>query len=196
MKPFLVKLSISGRHLHISREDLDALFGPNYQLTKFQDISQHGQWTAHEKVTLLGPKGQLDNVRILGPVRPQTQVEVSRTDATKLGVNPPVRESGDLSGTVGLTLLSPAGKKVELREGVMIAARHIHFSPEQAREHSLTDGDQLSVQINGQRGGVLHHVIVRVRSDYDEDLHVDTDEANALGIKNDSQGIVIGKSSL
>jgi putative phosphotransacetylase len=193
MQPFSVKLSISGRHLHISQVDLETLFGAGYRLTKVKDISQHGQWAAAETVTLVGPRGQIERLRILGPVRPKTQVEVSRTDAIKLGINPPVRESSDFRDTVGAVLRSESGQEVELSEGVMIAARHVHFSPQQALEKDVANGDRLNVQINGERGGILSNVIVRVRDDYDEDLHLDTDEANAFGVVNGDQGLVMSK---
>jgi putative phosphotransacetylase len=176
-----IPVGVSARHVHLSQQDLETLFGPGATLHHKKDLSQPGQFAAEETVDLRGPKGTLTGVRVLGPVRPHTQVEISRTDALKLGVNPPVRESGDISGTPGLTLVGLHGT-VELTEGVIIAMRHIHFSDEDARRFEVSNGDQLAVRAGGERGVIFDNVVARVSPKYALDFHIDTDEANAAGL--------------
>ncbi|HEY8343716.1 MAG TPA: phosphate propanoyltransferase [Bacillota bacterium] len=178
-----VPVGISNRHVHLSQEDLELLFGPGYQLTFKKDLSQPGQFAAEETVDLIGPKGSIKKVRILGPVRLQTQVEVSITDCFALGVKPPVRDSGDLAGTPGLTIEGPKGK-IDLQEGVIIAQRHLHLHTTEAEELGLKDKDYISVKTEGPRSVVFENVLVRVGPKYAKDLHVDTDEANAAALKN------------
>lgn len=181
MKPITV--GVSNRHLHLSQADLATLFGPDHQLTVMKDLSQPGQYAAEETVTLIGPKGSIEKVRVLGPVRKQTQVEVSLTDAFKLGIKAPVRESGDLTGSAPLIVEGPQGR-IELDEGAILAWRHIHMHTSDAAEYGLKDKDMVNVRIGGDRGIIFEQVIVRVRDDYAMEMHIDTDEANAAMLKN------------
>lgn len=180
--PKVVPVGISARHVHLQSDHLDILFGKGYKLTHLKDLSQPGQFAAQEKVALIGPKGKIEGVRILGPVRKSTQVEVSASDARKLGVPPVVRNSGDLEGTPGLTIVGPQGR-VDIHKGVIIAERHIHMSPQEAEFYSVRDGDRVKVLVPGPRGGVMDNVVIRVHENYRLDLHIDTDEANAFLIK-------------
>jgi putative phosphotransacetylase len=177
-----VPAGVSARHVHVTREHLDILFGSGYELTNFKDISQPGQFASGEQVTLIGPKGSIDKVRILGPLRKQTQAEVSPSDARKLGVNPPVRQSGMHEGTPGITLVGPKGTIV-LQQGCIIAERHIHMTPDDARAFGVQNGQMVQVKIDGPRGGIMSQVAIRIRDDFALDMHIDTDDGNAFGIK-------------
>ena len=181
-----VPAGVSNRHLHVSREDLSTLFGEGYELTPLKDLSQTGQYAAEETVTLVTKKGCIPNVRILGPVRPATQVEVSRTDAFGLGIKPPVRDSGVIDQSAGVTIVGPAGA-VTLKYGVILAQRHIHMSDKDADAFGLKDKDIVKVRADGERAVVFENVLVRVREDFVLELHLDTDEANAAGISNGQQ---------
>lgn len=192
MEIFTVPVGISNRHVHLSQEHIEALFGEGYTLTRIKDLSQPGQFACEETVTLIGPKGSLSSVRILGPARKISQVELTETDTFKIGVKPPIRDSGKLEGTPGIDIEGPNGR-VHIDQGVIVAARHIHMSPEDARMHSLKDGDYVCVNIPGPRGGVLEQVLVRVNRDYALDLHVDTDEGNAFRLANGQQLEVCAK---
>lgn len=183
MGNFQVNVGISNRHIHLSEAHIEALFGAGYTLTKTKDLSQPGQFASEETVTLIGPKGSIAGVRVLGPARKASQVELTGTDTFKIGVRPPVRDSGKLDGTPGIDVEGPKGR-VHLDQGVIIAARHIHMTPQDAQEHSLKDGDHVCVTIPGPRGGILEQVLVRVSPDYALDLHLDTDEGNAFGLSN------------
>ncbi|MBO8165075.1 MAG: acetate/propionate family kinase [Brevibacillus sp.] len=185
-----VPVGISNRHVHLSKEHLDALFGPGYQLRKRKDLKQYGQYAAEETVTLVGPKGRINNVRILGPLRSQTQVEVSRTDAYVLGIDPPIRDSGDLEGTAGILIQGPRGE-VKIDDGVILAFRHIHFSLEDARRFGVRDKQLVSVEVKGPRSLILENVLCRVHKDYRLEFHIDTDEANAAGLQNGMEVEVI-----
>ena len=176
MKKVLVETS--ARHVHLSQADLVALFGEGAQLTNKKDLSQPGQFACAERVTLVGPKKELANVSILGPVRPKTQVEVSYTDARTLGVAAPLRESGDVAGTPGLKLVGPAGE-VEITEGVIVAKRHIHMTPDDAAEFGVENGQIVSVKIESERSATLGDVVIRVNPNFALAMHIDTDEANA-----------------
>ena len=186
MSAFKVTVGISNRHIHLAESDLEVLFGSWHKLKPTKDLSQPGQFACEETVTLVGPKGSIKDVRVLGPIRNATQIELAITDTFKLGVNPPLRNSGHHEGTPGLYVVGPLGT-IQLESGVMVAARHIHMTPEDARKYQLQDGNHVRVAIPGPRGGTFEHVLVRVRSDYKLDLHVDTDEANAFGLKNGQQ---------
>ncbi len=186
MDTFKVPVGISNRHIHLSQEHIEALFGVGYSLTKMKDLSQPGQFACEETVTLIGPKGTIPGVRILGPARKSSQVELSSTDTFKLGVKPPVRDSGKIEGTPGIDVEGPKGL-VHLEQGVIIAARHLHMTPEDALKYSLEDGQHVQAIVQGPRGGVLEKVLVRVNPDYSLDLHVDTDEGNAFGLVNGQQ---------
>lgn len=177
-----VPVSISARHLHLQQEHVEILFGKGYELTKYKEISQPGQYACNEKVTLKGPKGTIENVRVLGPLRKHTQVEISRTDARKIGVNPPVRNSGNIAGSAGITLIGPIGS-ISLQEGCIIADRHIHMTPKDANEYGVIDKQKVSVLVEGTKGGVMGQVTIRVNNRYALDMHIDTDDANAFDLK-------------
>lgn len=176
-----VPIEISARHIHLSKPDLEILFGSGFELTKFRDLSQTGQFAANEIVKLVGLKGELDGVRILGPVRAQTQVEVSETEARHLGLTPPVRDSGNLDGTPGIKIVGPKGE-VELKSGVILALRHIHIDPEIAAKIKVKNGDRVKVDTIGPRDLLFENVLVRVDPSFKLAMHIDTDEANAAGI--------------
>lgn len=177
-----VPVGISARHVHLTREHVDRLFGQGYQLTHFKPLSQPGQFAANETVDLVGPKGTIGKVRVLGPERPHTQIEVPRSDARKLGVNPPVKTSGDINTTPGIVLRGPKGE-VTLSQGVIIADRHIHMTPEDAISFRVKDGEKVHLQVEGDKGGILHNVSIRVSPNYALDCHIDTDDASAFQIQ-------------
>ncbi|CAA7602855.1 phosphate propanoyltransferase/2-acylglycerol O-acyltransferase [Acididesulfobacillus acetoxydans] len=183
MAKLMVPVGISSRHVHLTTAHIEQLFGPGHRLTKLKDLSQPGQFACEETVTLIGPKGSLSGVRILGPARKESQVELAATDTFKLGVKPPVRDSGNLAGTPGIELVGTSGR-VRLVQGVIIAARHIHMSPMEAAAYGLKDGDRVEVPVPGERGGILDNVRIRVGPHYALDFHLDTDEGNAFGLKN------------
>ena len=188
-KPILVETS--ARHLHVSREHLDILFGKDYQLTAKKDLSQPGQFACVERVDVVGPKKTLSGVSILGPVRPDTQVELSLTDARSIGVVAPVRESGDIAGSGACKLVGPCGE-VEITEGVIAAKRHIHMTPEDAAEYGVADKDIVSVQLDTDgRSLTFGDVVVRVSKSYALAMHIDTDESNAAGAGMNASGILI-----
>ncbi|MBE3582104.1 MAG: phosphate propanoyltransferase [Thermoanaerobacteraceae bacterium] len=178
-----VPVGISGRHVHLTPEHFRILFGPEATLTKIKDLVQPGEFAARETVTVVGPKGVLENVRIIGPLRPYSQVEVSRTDCFRLGVNPPVRDSGHLEDSPGCVLVGPAGV-VTLERGVIIALRHIHMPPEEAKRCGLKDKDTVDVVVEGERGLIFKNVLVRVHPNFRLEFHIDTDEANACLLAN------------
>ncbi len=178
MKKVLVETS--ARHIHVSKEALEALFGAGYELTNKKDLSQPGQYACEEKLEVVGPKGKL-KASILGPVRPASQVELSLTDARSIGVSAPIRESGDVAGTPGCKLVNPAtGAEYDLAEGVIAAKRHIHFTPADAEECCVSDKEIVSVKIDSNgRSTVYGDVVVRVSDKFAAAMHIDTDEANA-----------------
>jgi acetate kinase len=180
-----IPVGVSVRHVHLSRAHCDALFGAGYELTLRRPVSQPGQFVTRETVDLVGPKGELRGVAIINPLRKETQVELARTDAITLGVNPPLRESGKLDGTPGLKLRGPAGEVV-LERGVILAHRHVHMHPDDARRFGVSDGSVVKISVDGERETVFGDVLVRVSPSYALDLHLDTDEANAAGLTNDS----------
>lgn len=177
METRLIPVGVSNRHVHLAQSDLEVLFGPGYQMQEMRPLSQPGQFAAEEVVSLVGPKGRIDKVRILGPVRKESQVEISQTDAYKLGVSAPVRDSGDLDGTPGMTLVGPKGE-VTLTKGTILACRHIHMTPEDAAGYGVQDKDRVNVRISGDRPTTFEGVLVRVSASYALELHLDTDEAN------------------
>lgn len=178
-----IPLGISNRHVHISAEDLATLFGKGAQLTKLRDLSQPGQFVSEQMVTLVGPKGVIEKVRVLGPVRKKTQVEISISDCFKLGVKAPIRDSGDLEGSAPITVVGPVGS-VTLPEGCIIAARHIHLHPADAEIFGLKDGDRVNVKCSGPRGIIFTEVLARVNENYRLEMHLDVDEANAASLRN------------
>ena len=158
-------IALSNKHIHLSKSDLENLFGEGYELTVLKDLSQPGQYACEEKVDLVGPKGTIKGVRVLGPVRPDTQVEVSLADCFTLGVKAPIKESGDIEGTPGVKLVGPKGE-VELAQGVIVASRHIHMSLEDANNFGVKDKDIVKVKTFGQRALVFENVLVRAREDF------------------------------
>lgn len=179
-KPVLVE--VSARHIHVSREDLATLFGEGHELTCKKDLSQPGQYACEERVTVVGPKRELKNVTILGPTRPSTQVEISMTDARSLGIPSVVRESGDIAGTPGCKLVGPKGE-VELKEGVIVAKRHIHMTTADAEKYGLRDKQIVSVRIDSDgRSTTYDDVVVRVNDSFSLAMHIDTDEGNAAAV--------------
>lgn len=181
--PDCIPLGLSARHLHLSREHLDALFGKGYELTKKKDLSQPGQYASEETVDIMTTKGAFTRVRILGPVRKETQIEISLTDSLKLGVNPPIRDSGNLAGSPGAVLVGPNGT-ITLDKGVIVALRHIHMTPADAERFGVKDKDIVQVECGGERATVFGQVLVRVHEQYALEMHVDTDEGNAACLKN------------
>ena len=179
-----VPVGVSNRHIHLNQADLETLFGEGYQLTPFKDLSQQGQYACKELLTIVGPSLRpIENVRVLGPLRSKSQVEISATDSYVLKVKPPVRESGNLTGSAGITIIGPKGV-VRLNEGCIIANRHIHMSPSDAVKFNVKDGDFVVVDVKGKRRTRWYDVQVRVSKDFRLEMHVDTDDANATGIGN------------
>ena len=189
MKEVLVETS--ARHIHLSREAVDVLFGKGYELTIKKELSQPGQYACAEKLTVVGPKGSL-KASILGPTRPASQVEISLTDARAIGVSAPIRESGDTAGSAGCKLVNPEnGAEYELTEGVIVAKRHIHLTPEAAAEIGVTDKQIVSVEIKSERTTVFGDVVIRVSEKFAPAMHIDTDEANAACAFGNVMGTVI-----
>ncbi len=175
-----IPVGISGRHLHVTKEDLETLFGEGYELTPLKELSQPGQYAAEEKVDVISPNGrELKGVRILGPVRPASQLEISKSDAIRGKFIAPVRSSGDVKGSGPATLIGPKGK-VELAEGVIIADRHIHFSEEDAKVYGVVNGQKVNLKVSGEKPGILGNVLCRVSSKYALDCHLDTDDGSAF----------------
>ena len=189
---YRVGVGISNKHLHLSEDDLETLFGPGAKLTPFKGLVQPGQFAAEERVDIVGPKNTFKGIRIIGPTRPRTQVEIAMTDARTLGIDAPVRESGMLDGSPGVKLVGPAGE-IELACGTIIALRHIHLSPAEALEAGLKDKDLVDVQTFGSRPLIFQDVLIRSGDAHLKEFHVDTDEANAAGITNDQEVEIISK---
>ena len=185
-----VMVETSARHIHVTQEVLEKLFGAGAVLTKKKDLSQPGQFACEEKVTVVGPKGEV-KMTILGPVRPATQVELSLSDARKIGVAAPVRESGDIAGTPGCKLVGPAGE-CEIAEGVIAAKRHIHLDPKTAQEYGVADKQIVSLKVGSNgRSLVFGDVVIRVSEKFAPAAHVDTDESNAAGLAGTVDGEII-----
>ena len=188
-KPVLIETS--ARHIHVSQADLETLFGAGYELTKKKDLSQPGQFACEERVAVIGPKGEFKGVSILGPVRPDSQLEISLTDARSIGVQALVRESGDIEGTNGCKLVGPKGE-VTLDKGVIAAKRHIHMTPEDAAEYGVVDKQVVSVKISGTgRETIFGDVVCRVSEKFALAMHIDTDESNAAGCTPGMTGEII-----
>ena len=187
---YTVPAGISNKHLHVSEEDFKILFGPDAEMSHFKDLSLPGQFATDEKVDIVGPRGTLPGVRILGPYRKQTQVELARTDCFAIGIDIVLRESGHLEGTPGCKLVGPAGE-VEIKEGVIVAKRHIHLSTAQAEEAGVKNGDIVSVKFDGPRALTFSEVVVRAGDTHERDMHLDTDEANAAALSNGQLGEII-----
>lgn len=176
-------IAMSNKHIHLSQNDLDSLFGEGYQLRKFKNLSQPAQYACEEKVDVQGPRGTIKGVRILGPVRPETQFELSISDAFTLGIDPIIRNSGDIVDTPGAKLIGPKGQ-VELGNGVIVAARHIHMHTSDAERFGVKDKDIVNVRVGGPRGLVFDNVLCRVSDKFALEMHIDMEEGNAAGIKN------------
>ncbi|MCI6017346.1 MAG: phosphate propanoyltransferase [Clostridiales bacterium] len=186
----MVEVEASGRHIHLCEEDVRRLFGEGYELHKVRDLSQPGQFVCSERVSIYGPKGVIENVVILGPKRKESQVEISKTDARMLGIEPVVRQSGHISQTPGC-ILKNGNREVTLTEGVIVAARHIHMHPDDAMRMGINDGDFVKLKIPGERGLVFDHVLARVSQSFATYAHIDYDEANACGLDGKNQGMII-----
>ena len=188
---FQIKLGISARHLHVTQEHLEILFGPGHELTPKKDLSQPGQYAAAERVDLVGPRSTIKGVSILGPCRNASQVEVSLSDARTLGLSAMIRESGNIQGTTGIELVGPAGS-VTLTEGLIVAKRHIHLTPEAAAAQGVTNGQVVSVKIEtDDRSMTFGDVVIRVSEKFSPAMHIDTDEANAAAISSTAWGEII-----
>lgn len=179
---FMVPVGVSARHVHLTQADVETLFGAGYQLTKKKEL-MGGQFASNEQVTIVGTKLRaIENVRILGPVRKASQVEISQTDAMKLGVRAPLRDSGDIKGSAPIAVVGPKGA-IYLKEGCIVARRHIHMSPADAKAAGLKDKDVVSVSAVNARGTTFDEVLIRVDDSFTLEMHIDTDEANASNIK-------------
>ena len=188
-KQFIVETS--ARHVHVTQQDLETLFGKGYQLTPKKYLSQPGQFASEERVDVVGPKKTLSRVSILGPIRPETQIELSLTDARTIGVDAPIRESADIAGSGACKLVGPCGE-VEVKEGVIAAKRHIHMTPEDAAEFGMKDKQIVSVKVNTQgRSLIFGDVVVRVSPKYALAMHIDTDESNAACAGNGTMGEIV-----
>ncbi len=188
MKEILVEMS--ARHVHLTAEAVEILFGKGATLTEKRELSQPGQYLCEERVELVGPKKSIANVSVLGPTRPENQVEVSLTDARTLGVDAPVRMSGDVAGSGAVTVKGPCGE-ITLTEGVIAAKRHIHMIPETAEKWGLKDGDIVSVKIKGERESILGETVVRISPKFADAMHIDTDEANAVCLPRNAMGEIV-----
>jgi acetate kinase len=186
-----IPIEVSAHHVHLSRKEIAGLFGPDSNLTYRADLSQPGQFACEETVSLLGPRGRVERVRVLGPERKETQVEISMTEEFKLGIKAPIRASGDLEGSPGITLEGTKGAQ-PIPHGVICAARHIHMCPEDALSFGLKDRDIVRIEVKGDRTLVFGDVLVRVHPDFRLSMHIDTDEANAANIRTGMEGTLIG----
>ena len=178
-----VVIGVSNRHIHLYQKDLEILFGKDYKLSKMKDMKQPGQFATNEKVDIIGPKGNFTGVRIIGPVRKETQVEISITDSFKLGLTPPIRQSGDLEGTPGIKIVGPKGE-IEIPRGVIVAGRHIHIPKYIADIRGYKNGEIVKVETYGERKIIMCNVVLRVGDKMAKEMHIDVDEANAAGLKN------------
>ncbi|MGN0290236.1 MAG: phosphate propanoyltransferase [Lachnospiraceae bacterium] len=185
-----VPIGISARHIHLTQEDVEKLFGEGYQLTKRSEL-MGGQFASNEQCTIVGLKLRaIENVRILGPVRSKSQVEISATDARTLGVKAPTRQSGDITGSAPIALVGPKGA-IYLKEGCIVAARHIHMPPADAEAAGFKDGDMVSVRMGDERGALLEQVKIRVDESFTLEMHIDTDEANACQVKQGDLAVIV-----
>ena len=187
-----IPIGVSNRHAHVTAEHFTAVFGPGAALSKLRDLKQPGQFAANEKIDIAGPKGAVKGVRLLGPYRPKTQIEVSLTEAGALGVRPPVRESGNLGGSAAIKLMGPYGT-VDIREGLIVSRRHLHCAPPEAGAVGVANGEVVRVRVGrgGERETIFEAVVVRVSEEFSLELHLDTDEANAAGVKNGDLAYIV-----
>lgn len=190
-----ISIGVSNRHVHLTEEDFKILFGENAVLERVKELTQPGEFASNYFVTLKTEKGSIDKVRVLGPVRKYTQIEISKTDAYKLGINPPVRESGDVEGSAPITIVGVVAE-VEKKEGCIIASRHIHATYEDAAKYGLDESKKYLVKVSGIKGGIMNNVSVKISDNYLYEMHVDTDDANAHFIdKNNNIGQIIGEDN-
>lgn len=176
-------IALSNKHVHLSQEDINVLFGQGYELKKLKDLAQPGQYACEEKIDVVGPKGTLKGVRVLGPARPSSQVEISLADGFVLGVKAPIRDSGDIEGTPGAKLVGPSGE-VEMKDGIIVAARHIHMHTSDAEKFGVKDKQRVKVRTFGERALVFENVLVRAHESFALEMHVDIEEGNGAGVKN------------
>lgn len=189
-KEVFIEVEASGRHVHLSEEDVEKLFGKGYTLTKLKDLSQPGQYACKERVTIIGPKSTLKNVVVLGPCRKETQVEISLTDGSILGLKPPIKQSGDLENTLGIKIATEK-REIELQKGLMVAKRHIHMSIEDAKKFNVVDNEIVEVKVFGKRPLIFDDVVVRVSDKFKTYIHIDYDEANACAFSKGSIAKII-----
>ncbi len=187
----LVKIGVSARHVQLTKEDVKILLGDDYVLSKKVDLSQPGQYACNEQVIIKGPKGSIERVRILGPQRDKTQVEISKTDTFSLGINPSVRNSGDLDGASEITIVGPKGEVT--KNAAIIASRHIHATKEDAKKYGFEGKEFVSLVVKGEKPGILENVYVRISDKFSLEVHLDTDDANAFLIKNGDEADLVIK---
>lgn len=192
INPKKIPIEVSARHLHLSKKELEELFGKGYNLSVSNKISQPGQFAAKETVNIINGDRRIDNVRVVGPIRKETQIELSKTDAIKLRINPPLRVSGDIKGSPGITIENK-NKKIKVSSGVIIAKRHLHISEKQGNELGLKDKDIISIKVNGERGVVFDNVVVRKGDENEFSFQLDTDEGNAAGITPGMFGEIVNR---
>lgn len=188
--PFVVPVGISNRHLHISQEHLELLFGQGAALTNIKDLTQPGQYACNECVNVVGPKGMIEKMRILGPTRPQTQVELAQTDARKLGIKAPLSNSGQLTGSPGCVLVGPQGYVI-LDEGVIVAKPHVHLHTSDGERLGIKDKEMVDLYFSGAKSGAIFNIMARVHEEFALDVHVDTDEANAYLLGNNARALLM-----
>lgn len=185
-----ILVEASGRHVHLSKAAVELLFGKGYELTKKRELSQPGQYLCEEKVTLIGPKGTLHNVSVLGPERGETQVELSKTDAVSIGVKAPVKMSGDIENS-GAIILATSNAVLKLDKGAIAAKRHIHITPEDAKKYGVSNNEEVSIKLTGDRGVIFTNVAVRVSDKFNTVVHLDYDEANACGFSKGMRAVIV-----
>ncbi|MEG1702966.1 MAG: phosphate propanoyltransferase [Niameybacter sp.] len=189
-KEVFIPVEASGRHVHLNAVDAAILFGEGYEFTKIKELSQPGQYACKERVSIVGPKGTLNNVIVLGPLRKDTQIEVSSTDALVLGINAPLRQSGEIVDTPGITIRN-GEKKVNVKQGLIVAKRHVHMTPEDAVKFNVKDGESVKVKVSGERPVIFEETVVRVHKNFRTFMHIDYDEANCCGYNKESFGIIL-----
>ena len=187
-----IKIEVSARHIHLKKDDFEKLFGKNVELTIMKELSQPGMFAANETVSVKNENFQIDNLRIVGPLRSYTQIELSKTEARKFKIDPPLRRSGNIENSSGMIIIGPKGE-IEINEGVIIAKRHIHMTLKDAEEINVKDGDLLKVKTVGERGLIFENVVARVDENFSWAMHIDTDEGNAGGIQEVEEGEVVLK---
>ena len=185
-----IKIEISARHIHLKKSDFEKLFGESAELSVKTELSQPGMFAANETVSIKNESFQIDNLRIVGPLRSYTQIELSKTEARKFKINPPLRRSGDIENSLGMTVIGPKGE-TEIDKGVIIAKRHIHMTPKDAEEINAKDGDLLKVRTGGERGLTFENIVARVDENFSLAMHIDTDEGNAGGVGGVGEGEII-----